>query len=220
MAENLKNINVFLGKLAKNNSREWMEENKPEYQKTRKIFEGLIQELITGIASFDEGIAGLQAKNSVFRLHRDTRFSNDKSPYKLNYGASMTKGGRKSPYGSYYIHIKPGDNFIGGGMYMPEAEELKKIRQEIDYNADELLAIINDPGFKVVYGELRGDQLKTAPKGFPKDHEHIGLLRHKGFYFMQQFPDSDLEKPDFVQQAVAKYQLIFPFINFLNTAID
>ena len=220
MAENLNDINVFLRKLAKNNSREWMAENKPEYQSTRTVFEGLIGELIAGIASFDEGLADLQAKKSVFRLHRDTRFSNDKSPYKLNYGASMSKGGRKSPYGSYYIHIKPGDNFIGGGMYMPEAAELKKIRQEIDYNGDELLDIIKASGFQQIYGDLQGDSLKTAPKGYHKDHEHIDLLRHKGFYFLHKFPDSDLKKTDFVKEVVAKYQLIYPFVSFLNTAID
>ena len=220
MSKNLNDINIFLKKLARNNSREWMAENKSEYQATRAIFEGLIDELISGVAAFDDGIAGLQAKKSIFRLHRDTRFSNDKSPYKLNYGASLSKGGRKSPFASYYIHLKPGDNFIGGGMYMQEASELKKIRQEIDYNADELLSIINDVDFKKMYGGLQGDQLKTAPKGYPKDHEHIEFLRYKGFYFLQQFPDSDLKKTDFVEKAVQKYRMINPFINFLNTAID
>ena len=220
MANNFFEISDFLKKLAKNNTRDWMTDHKGEYQRTRTIFEGLIGELIDGIASFDEGIAGLQPKKCVFRLHRDTRFSNDKSPYKLNNGASLSKGGRKSPFASYYIHIKPGDNFIGGGMYMPEAAELKKIRQEVDYNADELLSIINEDKFKAVFGEMQGDRLKTAPKGYPKDHEHIELLRHKGFYFLQQIPDSSLKSKDFVKEALENYRLLNPFINFMNTAID
>lgn len=220
MANNLIEINEFLTKLAKNNSREWMTDHKSEYQHTRKIFEGLISELIAGISLFDDGIVGLLAKKSVFRLHRDTRFSNDKSPYKLNYGASITRGGRKSPFASYYIHLKPGDNFIGGGMYMPEAEELKKIRQEIDYNSDEFLKIVKTDPFRKVFGEMQGDKLKTAPKGYPKDHAQIELLRHKGFYFLHKISDRDLGQEDFVADALEKYRLLHPFISYMNTAID
>ncbi|MEL7146901.1 MAG: DUF2461 domain-containing protein [Bacteroidota bacterium] len=220
MGKDLVSISLFLKKLAANNDRDWMTENKSEYQATRKAFETLIADLITGISAFDEGLVGLEAKKSVFRLHRDTRFSNDKSPYKLNYGASMSKGGRKSPYASYYIHLKPGENFVGGGMYMPDADTLKKVRQEIDYNVDEFLSIIHDGQFVKAYGEMRGEKLKTAPKGYPKDHEHINLLRHKGFYFMHEIPDAVLADQDFVAKQVEHFKLIAPFINFLNTAID
>lgn len=220
MGKDITSINQFLKKLATNNTREWMAENKPEYQATRKVFETLIADLITGISAFDEGLVGLEAKKSVFRLNRDTRFSADKSPYKLNYGASMSKGGRKTPNASYYIHLKPGDNFVGGGMYMPEADALKKVRQEIDYNTDEFLSIIHDEHFVQAYGEMRGDKLKTAPKGYPKDHEYIELLRHKGFYFLYQIPDEELAEDDFVAKQLARFELIFPFISFLNMAID
>ena len=220
MSKELTSINQFLKKLANNNTREWMAENKPEYQATRKTFESMIGQLIEGIAAFDEGIVGLEAKKSVFRLNRDTRFSNDKSPYKLNYGASMSREGRKSPYASYYIHIKPGDNFVGGGMYMPDADTLKKVRQEIDYNADLLLKIIQNAGFVNVYGEMLGDKLKTAPKGYPKDHENIELLKHKGFYFMHKFPDEELAADNFVEMQLERFRTVHPFVDFLNTAID
>lgn len=213
-------INSFLTELADNNNREWMAEQKATYQDTRKVFQNLISEVINGIAAFDEGVSAQEAKKAIFRLHRDTRFSNDKSPYKLNYGASVSKGGRKSPYASYYIHLKPGENFIGGGMYRPDAEVIKKIRQEIDYNSGELLEIIEKPDFKGIFGRMEGEQLKTAPKGYPKDHPQIELLRHKDFYFRHQIDESELSKDSFVDHVLEKFKVLHPFIQYMNTAID
>ncbi|MGB3467623.1 MAG: DUF2461 domain-containing protein, partial [Cyclobacteriaceae bacterium] len=140
--------------------------------------------------------------------------------YKLNYGASLSKGGRKSPYASYYIHLKPGDNFIGGGMYRPEADVIKKIRQEIDYNADDLLTIINDDEFVNIFGEMEGEKLKTTPKGYAKDHPQIALLRHKDFYFRHKIEEEELSKETFVEDVLAKFRILHPYIAYMNTAID
>jgi len=220
MSNKVDEIYRFLEKLAKNNTREWMTAHKSEYQHTRKIFVELVGSLIDGISKFDEGIQGLEAKKSVFRLNKDIRFSKDKTPYKLNYGASISKEGRKSPFASYYIHLMPGNNFIGAGMYMPEADNLKKIRQEIDYNTQEFLNITTDKDFKKAFGEMQGDKLKTAPKGYPKDHPHIDILRHKGYYFMHYFEDDLASDPNFITQCLEKYALIHPFVNYLNTSLD
>ncbi len=216
----LDEIHGFLGQLALNNTREWMADHKDSYQQTRKLFEELVGSLIDGICQFDEGIQGQEAKKAIFRLHKDVRFSKDKSPYKLNYGASISKDGRKSPNASYYIHLMPGNNFIGGGMYMPQGEDIKKIRQEIDYNTQEFLKITKDGDFQNTFGGMQGDQLKTAPKGYPKDHPHIDILKFKGFYFLHNFDDEEVIKEGFIEYCLAKYRLLFPFVNYLNTAID
>ena len=134
---------VFLSALKKNNNKEWFEANRKEYETSKKWFEELFENLISGISKLDKGVADLKPKDCLFRINRDVRFGKDKSPYKSNFGAAIAQGGRKSPFGGYYIHIEPGASFIAGGIHMPESEVLKNIRQEIDYNFKDFKKIIS-----------------------------------------------------------------------------
>ncbi|HVE60219.1 MAG TPA: DUF2461 domain-containing protein, partial [Chitinophagaceae bacterium] len=174
----------FLSQLKKNNNRDWFEKHRPDYEAARLDFQNFIYLLIKDLGKTDPSIAGLNAKDCLFRINRDIRFSKNKLPYKTNMGASIKRGGKKSPFCGYYFHCEPGASFIGGGLWMPEAESLKKLRQEIDYNFEEFRNIINDKKFKSAYGDLyKGEDvsLATAPKGYEKDHPAISYLKLKCF---------------------------------------
>ncbi len=216
----LENSLSFLADLAKNNHRDWMDANKKRYHEARDEFKEFVGEVIGKVQEFDDKIAGLQPKDCIFRLNRDIRFSKDKSPYKTNFGASISSGGRKSPFAGYYLHVMPGNNFTGGGIYMPEADTVKKIRQEIDYNPKPLLDLMEQPDFKKTYGPMQGDALKTAPKGYPKDHPNIELLRHKSFYFMTNMPDAEMKSEKAVDLVIEKLKLLRPGIAYINMALD
>lgn len=209
----------FLSELQKNNRKEWMDENKPTYQAARKEFVQLVTGLIEKITVFDPTITGLLAKDCIFRINRDIRFSKDKSPYKTNMGAFIAQSGRKTKGAGYYLHLQPGNCFFGGGIYMPQATELAKIRQEIDYNAAQLKEILDDKTFKSTFGELQGEQLKTAPKGYPKDHEHIDLLRYKSYTVFTKFAESKVKQKDFADWLITQFKVMQPLNIFLNTAV-
>ncbi|MDX2305334.1 MAG: DUF2461 domain-containing protein [Microscillaceae bacterium] len=210
----------FLSGLQTNNNREWMEANKKTYQDAKTAFEELVHALIQKISAFDSDIADLEPKQCIFRLNRDIRFSKDKSPYKLNFGAAMQKGGKKSRAGGYYIHIQPNqESFVGGGIYMPDASELAKIRQEIDYNGESLKKIIQNEAFIQRFGEIWGEKVKSAPKGYAKDHPDIELLKLKSFVVFEKFNDPDILKDDFADRCVAAFQALKPLNDFLNEAI-
>jgi uncharacterized protein (TIGR02453 family) len=152
----MKTVLNFLSDLRKNNHKEWMDQNKSRYQQAKKEFENLVKILIDRIALFDESIAGIQPKDCIFRLNRDIRFSNDKRPYKENMGAFITMEGKKGVDGGYYIHLQPGQSMLAGGTYMPPADVLKKIRQEIDYNPDPLLDFMRSQPFQKLFGDFDG----------------------------------------------------------------
>ncbi|MDA0195348.1 MAG: DUF2461 domain-containing protein [Bacteroidetes bacterium] len=211
----------FLTQLSLNNNREWFEANRDNYETARNFFVELVQELINGIALFDPGISGLQAKKCIFRLHRDVRFSKNKSPYKLNFGASMSEGGKKSIFPSYYIHLQPGGQcFIGGGLYHPEAENLKRVRQEIDYNSDHFISIIEDASFKKLFGDIWGDRLKRPPKGYPEDHPQIEYLKFKDYVLLHNLNDDEIIDKDFVKKSLKVYTRIKPFNDFIRAALS
>lgn len=216
----VKQMHNFLSGLAGNNTREWMTEHKAEYQSARQNFIDLVQHIIDETSVFDPEIAGEEAKKSIFRLNRDIRFSNNKDPYKTNFGGSITKDGRKSGNPGYYIHLQPGNNFAGGGLYQPIPESLKKIRQEIDYNADELRGIIGTKEFTSVFNEPFGDMVKTAPKGYSKDNPNIDLLRYKSFVYMKQFSDKEAQSPDFPEKVLETFRAMKPYLDFLRRGLD
>lgn len=211
----------FLTDLSNNNNREWFDDNRSTYQEVKKQFEGEVEKYIDVIASIDPDVAACEVKKSIFRLFRDVRFSKNKEPYKTNLGAAIAKQGRKSGHAGYYIHIKPnGETMIGGGMYCPESSILQKIRQEIDYCGDEFKGIVEGKNFKGSFGELwDGDRLKLAPKGYPKDHTNIDLLKNKSFVAMRHFSDEDILNKDVPQLVLEQAKLIHPFNQFLNRAM-
>lgn len=217
---NISLIIGFLSDLKKHNSKEWMDANKPIYQEARAEFIGFVEALLKGIAAFDDGVLGLDPKKCIFRINRDVRFSKNKDPYKTNFGAAMGEGGRHAGNPIYYFHLEPGRAFLAGGMYMPEAESLKKIRQEVDYNPEELKKIVEQEDFVKAFGAIQGERLKTAPKGYPKDHPNIELLQLKSFIVTHDFKDSDLKLDSLLEKSLDLYKMIKPFNDYLSVAIS
>jgi len=209
----------FLQELSENNNREWFQNNKKRYDESREKVLFLTEVLINEIRKFDSDIPSLEPKDCMFRIFRDVRFSNDKSPYKTNFGSFIAKGGRKSIYAGYYFHIEPDGSFIGGGIYMPAAEPLKAIREYIDENGEEFSGLINNAKFKKVYPEMMDDKLKTAPKGFSPDHEFIDLLRYKSFAFSSRISQSEILADTYIEQLVHSFKILQPVNRFLNEAL-
>ncbi|SMD35062.1 TIGR02453 family protein [Reichenbachiella faecimaris] len=210
----------FLNELAANNNKEWFDANRKTYESCRKEFLGLVGNIIGEIAKFDPELTDVDPKKCVFRINRDIRFSKDKTPYKTNFGALMGANGKKTEGTGFYIHLSQGQNFAGGGIYMPPPETLAAIRQEIDYNPDGLNALLTSKSFKETFGEIRGDKLKTAPKGYPKDHPNIELLRFKSFYVIEEFSEKDLTKDGFFDELISTYKNAHEFNRFLKEAIS
>src|SRR5690349_1421137 len=144
----------FLSQLRKNNNKPWFDAHRAQYEAARIDFSNFIQLVIDALQISDTTITGLTARDCLFRINRDIRFSKDKTPYKANFGASIKRGGRKSPFAGYYFHLEPGQSFIGGGLWMPDAPVLKGMRQEIDYNWDEFQSLLREKNFKKTYGDL------------------------------------------------------------------
>jgi len=209
----------FLTDLSVNNNREWYNANKKRYDESREKILFLTDVFINEIRKFDPDIPALSPKDCVFRIFRDVRFSNDKRPYKTNFGAFIAKGGRKSMYAGYYFHVDPEGSFAGGGVYMPPAEPLKAIRDYMAENGGEFLDITNDKNFKIFYPEMFDDKLKTAPKGFPKDHEYIDLLRYKSFVFSSKIDKSELLSDNLINKIVDSFRQLHPVNRFLNEAL-
>ena len=217
----MNNVLEFLEELAKNNNREWFQTNKVWYEESRDKFLFLTDVMINEIRKFDPEIPALSPKDCMFRIFRDVRFSNDKRPYKTNFGSFISRGGRKGMFAGYYFHLEPdGESFVGGGLYMPPSEPLNAVRNHIAENAEEFLDIINQPGFKRIYPEMYNDKLKTAPKGFPKDHEYIDLLRYKSFVFSQTLSRKDILGKKYIETMVEAFRQLQPFNRFLNEAVE
>lgn len=210
----------FLKQLAKNNSKEWFDANRKTYELSKSEFEAIVKSVIDKSTTFDKGLAGLEAKKCLFRINKDVRFSKDKSPYKLNMGASINPGGKKSEIPGYYIHIEPGKCFLAGGCYMPQPDVLAKIRQEIDYNTTDFKKILNAKDFKTYFKELsQDDKLKTAPKGYAKDHPEISLLQHKNFIMYHPIKDEEILNKNFSAYAAKVFKAMLPMNEFLRSCM-
>ena len=217
----MKEVIHFLELIETNNNRDWFNANRPLYDNAREQFELTVTKIIAGISTFDISIGQLLAKDCTFRIYRDVRFSKDKMPYKTHMGAYMEAGGRKGGKSGYYMHIEPGKSFIGGGIYMPEPEKLKKVRQEIHYNADEFKKIINHPDFKKAFEKLsEEDMLKRPPKDFPPDFADISLLKYKSYVVGRTLNDTEVSSDSLASTAIEIFKTMKPFIGFLNRAID
>ena len=205
----------YLDDLKKNNNREWFHENKKRYDKVKSDFEETIQELIKSIGEF-ENMEGVQVKHCNYRIARDVRFTNNKDPYKNHLSASFSEGGRKSGRIDYYLHISENESFLGGGMFSPTPEQLSSLRQEIDYNAQQLKSIIYDSKFVETFGEAEGEAVKSAPKGYSKDNPEIELLRKKQLFYWHKFTLEEVKSPDFVKNVTEVCKTLKPFLDFLN----
>lgn len=211
----------FLKDLKDNNNKEWFQDNKSRYEDAKGDFEEFIGVLIQNIAKFDPPIAELIPKKTIFRIYRDVRFSKDKSPYKLNLGAHLAANRSKvHDRAGYYIQIQPGNSFLAGGAYDPGNPWITQIRTEIDYNTKEFKKLINSASFKKYFGEISGEKLKTAPKGFPKDHPELELLKYKSYLVANNCDDKLVTSKDFLKHATSVFKAMKPFDDFLNRAAD
>ncbi len=213
----------FLKKLSQNNNKPWFEENRNLYESAKADFEQIVAEVIVHLGKKDPDIATLVAKKCTFRQHRDIRFSKNKTPYKINMGASFDKGGKNSGMAGYYLHLEPGNSSMaGGGLWMPEAQVLKKIRQEIDYNWEEFSAIVNAPAFKKTYGGVSfGEhQLIREPKGYDKENPAIEYLKLKSFVAIRTLADEEMLEAGLVSKVVSSFTALMPFIGFINRALE
>jgi uncharacterized protein (TIGR02453 family) len=210
----------FLTELKANNNRDWFDASRNLYIEAKSDFEALINRLIPAIHHFDPEIGTISAKQCVFRIFRDVRFSKDKSPYKTNMGGFIARGGRKGGYAGYYLHIDPEQSFIAGGMHMPPPDILKKARQEILYNVDEFKSIINKPSFKKTFGKIEGEQLKRPPKDFPADFPDIDLLKFKSYTVLHSVDQGTLLKDDVEKYIVKIFEEMYGLNQFLNRAIS
>ncbi len=213
----------FLKALRKNNNKPWFDAHRPQYEAARIDFSNFIQLVIEDLQRSDTTITGLSSRDCLFRINRDIRFSHDKTPYKSNLGASINRGGRKSAFAGYYFHCEPGQSFIGGGLWMPESPNLKKLRQEIDYNYDELKEILNEKKFKKIYGDVfRGGDvsLSTMPKGYEKDNPAAGYLKLKSMIAETTVQDEELTKASLHKKTIDAFLALQPLLNFINRSIE
>lgn len=220
MPAQLKYTLDFLRDLAQNNTREWFNANRTRYEDARDAFADVVQEVI---ARFDdiEDLGLLTPEMAIYRLNRDARFSPDKSPYKTNMGALLGKEGRKSTGSSYYFQVKPnGESLLATGMYMVFPAQLEAIRQHIAAKPQVLRAILEAPSFREHFGQMAGEQLKTAPKNMPKDHPAIDLLRYKQFMAERWLPDELVLSDGLVDHLLEVCAAAKPFSHYLFQRVD
>lgn len=210
----------FLKDLRQNNNREWFNANRNRYEKSKDQMLFFTELMIQEVHKFDEDVPLISPKDCLFRIFRDVRFSKDKSPYKTQMGSFIAKNGRKSERAGYYIHLEPGNSFLGGGIWHPEPAALKALRSEIYDNPSEFKEILTEPEFSQYFSSIMGDQLKTAPKGFPKDFEDIELLRYKSYAFGYFVDDQTIASENFVTLAVDVFRQLYRANRFLNHALD
>ena len=209
----------FLSALEINNNRDWFNENKNLYLAAKENFEQVVDKIISDVAEFDKSVEKLEAKNCVFRIYKDTRFSKDKTPYKTNMGASLVdKGPKTLNHAGYYIHIEPGKSFLAGGVYITEPKNLKAIREKIATESDDFLRIINKKTFRDNL-ELRGDKLVKIPQGFDKENPMGDYLKYKQFTVFHEISDEILLSKNYIKKVVTIFREMQPFNQFLNEAI-
>lgn len=214
----------FLKNLSKNNNKTWFDAHRNEYVDAKSDFESFVATLIKRTGAFDSDVKELQVKECVFRLNRDIRFSKDKTPYKINMGASINRGGKKSIYAGYYFHVEPGGkSFAGGGLWMPMTSELKKIRQEIDYCFSEFKGIVADKSFVSEYKELENTpdvKLNNLPRGYDKENPAGEYLKFKSLIATKYLPDEDLTSNKLADKTIKAFKSLMPLIKFINKALE
>ncbi|MGZ3838406.1 MAG: DUF2461 domain-containing protein [Flavisolibacter sp.] len=213
----------FLTQLKKNNNKPWFDAHRAQYEAARIDFSNFIQLVIEGLQQTDTTITGMTAKEALYRINRDVRFSKNKLPYKTHLAGFIIRGGKKSGFAGYYFHCEPGNSFAGGGLWQPEPAVLKNVRQEIDYNYDSFRSILREKNFKKIYGDLyQGEDIKlsTVPKGYEKDNPAIGYLKLKSFIAETRFEDEDLLRHSLHKKTVAAFEALHPFVRFINEALS
>jgi uncharacterized protein (TIGR02453 family) len=213
----------FLDDLKANNHREWFLENKKRYEVFKKDYYQLVGQFLEVMKPLDSNLELLEVKNCTFRINRDIRFSKDKSPYKDNLGIWLSGGSKGKNRAGYYIHIARSGSFIAGGLYCPEAEDLKKMRKEIEFFYDDLEQILKEKNFQKEFKDFdrnEGNILKNPPRGYEKDHPAIDFLKLKSFETSQKFDIEEVLKKDFVTKMADKLIVLKPLNDFINRALS
>lgn len=204
----------FLKELTANNNREWFTENKPRFTEIQDHAKLLFTEMQHNLEKHDE-----IEKMKIYRIYRDVRFSKDKTPYNPRLAVSFSRLG-KHLRGGYFLQIKPGETLLGGGFWQPEKEDLLRIRKEIELDATEFREILNDTTFKEHFGGIfEGEELKSAPRGFDKEHPDVDLLRKKGFIAIRKFTDKEVLSKDFLNELDASFKALRPFFNLFSDVL-
>jgi uncharacterized protein (TIGR02453 family) len=212
----------FLDDLKANNNRDWFLDNKKRYEAFKKDYHQLVADFLDAMKPLDPSLEMLEVKNCTFRINRDIRFSKDKSPYKAHLGVWLSSGVKGLNRSGYYVHIEKGASFIAGGLYAPEAEDLKKMRKEIAYFYEDLEEILNEEHFKTAFQDFDRNEkntLKNPPRGYEKDHPAIELLKLKSFESSHKFDISEVAKKDFVATMSQKLIALKPLNDFINRAL-
>ncbi|KAJ5376906.1 hypothetical protein N7509_013792 [Penicillium cosmopolitanum] len=229
------NTRLFLLDLAKNNEREWLKGHDPDYRASKKDFETFVEALTGKLAEHDSTVPELPAKDLVFRIHRDVRFSKNPLPYKIHFSAAWSRTGKKGPYAAYYVHFQPGSCFVGCGLWQPEAEPLRLLREDIDAYADQWKELLRAPEMrreflggaadddeavvKAFAHHNRESALKTKPKGYDADHPNIQLLRLRSFTLGRPISDADMMAADAQHRIAALVAVMEPFVTYLNSVV-
>lgn len=203
----------FLKQLEKNNNRVWFAEHKAEYDSIAKENKIFFNQIFSNLEEYDK-----LSNIHILRINRDVRFSKDKTPYKTNFGVSLA---RKKPMlrGGYYIHLEPNNSFVGGGFWNPESDDLLRIRREFEINDSEIRKITSEKIFVKYFGELEGEGVKTAPKGFDKNHHAIDLIRKKQFIVRRKFSDKEVFSDDFQKEIIATFLSMRPFFDYMSEVL-
>ena len=209
---------AFLKKLASNNNRDWFAENKKEYEVQHAHMIKFADAFLQKMNEHDQ-IETASGKKSLIRIYRDVRFSKNKDPYKIHWGGGF-KRATKQLRGGYYYHIQPGGkSFVGGGFWDPNKDDLLRVRGDIATDASEMREIITSPEFVDTFGQLGGEQLKTAPKGFDKEHPDVDLLRYKQYLISRNFTDKEVLSPDFLDQANDTFRKMRSFFDYMSEVL-
>lgn len=214
---NFKALFVFLTKLQNNNSKDWMDANRPEYESIRDQYIAWLEQLNTKLAAIDPDYFNTPGKKAINRINNNLMFQPNKPIYKDHFGAGLDQ---VSKQGDFYIELGINECYLGGGYWHPSSTVLKSIRDAIDYNGDELKTVLNKKSFKKCFGNmLEGTQLKTAPRGYDINHTHIDLLRRKSFAVAYYVTREEVMAPDFDQKVMEVYKEMVPFRRYLNQAV-
>jgi uncharacterized protein (TIGR02453 family) len=203
----------FLKQLAKNNNKDWFNERKPKF----KIYQTEVKQFVSEIEARLNKTDQIES-HKIFRIYRDVRFSNDKTPFKARFAGSF-KRATAARRGGYFINIEPGQSMAGGGFYAPNPADLKRIRQEFEMDDTEIRAILKAPKFKKMFGGLQGDAVKSAPRGFDAEHPAIDLIRMKQFYVVRHFTDKEVLQDNFADQVMDTYKTLRPYFDFMSSVL-
>ncbi|WP_224490478.1 DUF2461 domain-containing protein [Robertkochia flava] len=203
----------YLKELKINNNREWFDTNKKHFKKEQKQIKAFFEDLFSQLQSHDE-----VDQYKVFRIYRDIRFSKDKTPYKTHFSASFHR--TKPKYrGGYYLHIEPGKSFLAAGFWNPEKDDLLRIRKEFEIDDAPMRKFLSSEAFEKIFNGLEGEELKTAPKGFDRDHPAIDLIRKKQYIVTRKFTDAQVIAPGFPEEVNQSFAAIRPWFNYMSEVL-